>query len=709
MTTYTQSIQNYFFDETHTAAENMNYEKLCALLSKGGYTFRSFGETVLFYMRWGINGEIQNPYRQFCAMAENKGIDPDNIVSKETWKNWMKGSRPSDRAVIFKIAYVLGLNAETTKEFMQKALFQRGFDSRSVADAVFYYGLAHGLEFKDVNALYEQAKKAPEDANAQATKSIHSTKLENCLQRIFFDAECNDEAILTYCSMLSGSHERLKQTVSDLLKKDGDLFGAAQAEFDVRKERLRVFSEFSLDKSSEGLSYEHFKEVLLEMEALKERLSKMRTNDPLPQNEISVLPELRNVQEEVSNQQLLNIVLGYSVDGRSGNSSSLLSLITANLPSADNIGEMQNQENNNAVKLRKALILFESYLYWNRNSFECKACPKCKGTFYVIKDHNECPTCQADPMCKDYTGYTADGVLAEYRNHIDDILKKCGVQPLYAGDPFDLLFLVCAVPDISSPIEKFRWIVDRAQRDDARQRRVIEIIQRNEETEDNNLAEKSKNDNCSNETVDYESYREYLSGEGDFWAQCTKIVMQVLVDLGKSSANEELIKELIQVGLIAIWQKITEYDPKKSKFSTYIYNSAKWAILNELDKDKKYYSNLAINVLQDEDELDRIEQIADDSEPSSDSASDPEAEYLDRQQKQQTVDILAAMQRRLSKEDADLLNWRFMEKMTDMAEIQAKFKEKHNKDIDVEDLRRAEARAYRLLCAIVRAKEKGTE
>ncbi len=97
-----------------------------------------------------------------------------------------------------------------------------------------------------------------------------------------------------------------------------------------------------------------------------------------------------------------------------------------------------------------------------------------------------------------------------------------------------------------------------------------------------------------------------------------------------------------QAGRVALWQAWTRFDEKKGNFTPYAYRSIRGAMLDELKKENRFEEH----VTQTEDEL--LHAYGEEEDPSTDDWSDRLEEALET----------------LTKAERELINWLFIEKMT---------------------------------------------
>lgn len=151
---WTKAIE-YFSDETNFTTVN---KKLAEIISQK------------------FNLEFKNDDELF-AFVKSRFVKNGVLLSQErTLKNWLKlnpdALAPTQRELAIKICFALDLTLAESKSFIEKSLYIRPFNFKSVEDAVYYFCLKSNLSFSEANDILSKVKICNQGDNKKETNIV---------------------------------------------------------------------------------------------------------------------------------------------------------------------------------------------------------------------------------------------------------------------------------------------------------------------------------------------------------------------------------------------------------------------------------------------------------------------------------------------------------------------------------------------------------
>lgn len=345
-------------------------------------------------------------------------------------KNWLEGrnspSSSKTRDLIYKICFALSLTFAETEWFFNDLCFQRCFNPYINKEIIYYYCFNNQLNFEKAVALINKLNSLDSsDSQDDATTLFTYLDIENLSQihedeefikyyknHPFLSENQNRGAMNEYKCL----YTKLKPntTADETVRKSIKSFvdnNEKELKIDIRKCSPFIFEQFEKIGITKG---DHVFEVTeAEFEEDVYHGNVLRKN-------IQEIYDFFNNQLIRSDAFFLRCIYGSKdID---------VEKITF-FPSEKTLSELNGNKLNKTTKfheIRKCLILFYFFYYWNSSSAE---------------------------------NLSFEG----YRQCLDDILYNCCYEPLYPGNSYDRIFLVCSKSE--DPIETFRAFIYKTYHD----------------------------------------------------------------------------------------------------------------------------------------------------------------------------------------------------------------------------------------------------
>lgn len=412
----------------------------------------------------GYSGDLSDNKEKANYLYQQMQALPSD-VTKATVKSWVEGKHtpsvtPTNRQRMYEICFALHLPFEEVVWFFHHVFLDRSFNCHTIKEAVYYYCFQHQLPYSTAQELIQKVEDAPEPDTPAENIRNYTTFVkeqlssfqteEELLNYLISNKHCfrtwNQTAlsyIQEYMAEIKGSVntkdslDRLKRSLLYHSEKrrtardDSDTLHTVP--HDLKNYGL-LLQEIYTDPYSLTSNAETIGDAVLETLKSKDVFS----NDFMLD---IILGTLRNkIIEDAVEQQ----PEGSNPDGpkkeikkekRIQMVKQLPESIRRNFPSKMTISTVldpkKNQVSEGYDAIRKVLILLKFYTFW------CKI---------KLKDPN-------------YAEYSRDELTGIYLDETNSLLADCGYEPLYAGNPYDILFLIAAHNKVS-PLAFFRRTIE---------------------------------------------------------------------------------------------------------------------------------------------------------------------------------------------------------------------------------------------------------
>lgn len=361
-------------------------------------------------------------------------------IKNETVYSWFSGKhRPKieagSRMRIYEICFALSLSFEETVWFFNHVYFDRCFNCHNIEEAVFYYSFLHGTQYQEAVNIINTINNAPFKEETLIDETVHNYtqfirdrisgfNSVNELQEFLIDNKANfncwnNSALAAIKKMLLEiTGDESSKAIVDNLKRN--LTRKMNSNKELKKLDEINISETDIDKC--GL-------------LIKEILMDAKTSNVSASEYILEAISGKNI---LKNTFVLDRLLS-TITGIPKNIN-IPYVIKNNFPSKKILSDVLDESKVTVSKsydsIRKTIVLLDFYVFWVRIKLGIT----------------------------DISSYSTEDLFAIYRDEADTLLYECGYEPLYAGNPYDWIFLCSAKNEDS--LTFFRRCIDGLLSDD---------------------------------------------------------------------------------------------------------------------------------------------------------------------------------------------------------------------------------------------------
>lgn len=396
--------------------ENNIYAKT---LYENAKRFRTFDKALsAFILEHGYQGESAD-IKAMSKFMRSK-FEENSIDKQVRFRELFTSSKRRDRETAYKICFALNLSVEETNDFFRRVMLERGIDCHAVNEVVYYFCIRNGLTYIQAREIIEglsdikKRKEMPED-NILYTETIIN----------YVDSIAKKEELICY---IENNRESFEYKNAAAIRYIKNFWGTIKGPEGVAlKEGIlvdKMVNPFHPDRSKNGDGDTREKDII-ERDIKREK--ELMEDDYVVSKEKSSkwiiycqIIGLDNIQEKChAYNRTIDPIIKENV----------LLPLTADIcfPSRQIIdGITRGKSDGDYEMYRKTLILLAFYTYWAK-----KVITK-NDVYYRAKHYDR-------DKCRDY---------------IDMYLKDAGYPELYAGNPYDWIFLWSMNDE--HPLEAFR-------------------------------------------------------------------------------------------------------------------------------------------------------------------------------------------------------------------------------------------------------------
>lgn len=350
-------------------------------------------------------------------------------VEKETVYSWIDGShRPKveagSRKRIYEICFALNLNTEETIWFFQHVYYDRAFNCHTIEEAVFYFAFSNGLSYKEALEIINIVNGA--DAPAGTNYEGNYTRF---IQKRIKSMNSIDELI----PFLIANRENFKawnKTAGKTLKKLADeiiLPARSKPKVDKLKRmvsRYQSAKDHYKNSSKTSSIYEEIRpEDYKDCGLIVREIIFDSIYDNYDLSQYEYIKELMSNNNYTKISALLRHLLTTSEGTQKADY--IPYIVRNNFPTKKIISDLLSEEKISTSRsydsIRKMIILLDFYRFWVNIKLSSK--------------NDSCMSLSKEDQTKTYIEET------------DACLYDCGYENLYAGNPYDWIFLCAANSD----------------------------------------------------------------------------------------------------------------------------------------------------------------------------------------------------------------------------------------------------------------------
>lgn len=362
-----------------------------------------------------------------CDMAEilyDRLTKIGSSLSLETITTWLTGEicpniEYRHRNQIYEICFSLNLSLDETKWFFHHVYYDRAFNCHTINDSVYYFCFKNKLTYKDAIQIIEQIEKNPNYETSQTKTSNYTIFVQQRLENIE-----SIEELISFLSQNKANFISWNESAYNELKNiETHLLPTKNAKSEIEKIKRKIKNGHSFystipkpkDQKEWGLV---MKEILFDV----------------PDEAFLDIIEGKNI---CSGNFLLEQILGMKLKTEKGKNrfideEDIPDIVKNNFPSRKTMSDVLSEDKVIQTKsydsIRKMIILLYFYQFWGE-----------------IRISNQDTDSIDTPL--------SDVFIEE----MDDLLYSCGYESIYAGNPYDWIFLCSAQAE--DPLLYFRELI----------------------------------------------------------------------------------------------------------------------------------------------------------------------------------------------------------------------------------------------------------
>lgn len=386
--------------------------------------FRTFNEGLSEIMiKKGYISDSTAP-DEISQILYKKLTDIGSSLSLNTISSWIKGDhRPKVEAGyrknIYEICYALNLTFNEAIWFFHHVYYDRAFNCHTIDESVYYFCLKNNISYKDSLDIINKIENSPDTTSSYEETSNYTLFIQKTIDKI--------ESVDDLISFLSLNKANFKswnasayQTLDDLVK---DLLPSENGKKEIEKIKRKIKATHSTygiipkknNQNEWGLIMQEF------------------FYDLTDESYLDIL-DGKNIR---SKNFLLEQILGMKLitdkeKKRFIDKASIPDIVKNNFPSRKTMSDVLSEDKITQSKsydsIRKLIILLEFYRYW-------------------------CSIKIMDEEYDDFENPLSDAFVDE----INYTLYLCGYEEMYAGNPYDWIFMCSAQAD--DPLSYFRQCI----------------------------------------------------------------------------------------------------------------------------------------------------------------------------------------------------------------------------------------------------------
>lgn len=377
------------------------------------------------------SGDLTNAEEKTDYLFKKMRELPCNI-NKTTIKAWITGTQrpkvePNSRERMYQICFALQLSYENVKWFFHHVYLDRCFNCHTIKEAIYSYCFQHKLTYTTASQLIRTVSEAPEPTT-QTTEIKNYTKfVQEQISSFHSEDELLDFLITNKHNFHAWNQTALSHINAFMKEIRGSKDNTEAIELLKKTRKTLISNKIRKDTSNSETAFQHLNKIEPEIYQsfglllceIYEDVHKSTANETVGENMLEILKSKNILSVDFFLQYLLGTSTGIQKKKHIPDS------IRINFPSKKIFSDILDTEkvktSESYDSIRKALILLKFYTFW------CKA--KLQDPFYE--------------------GYTPEELSNIYQEETSFLLSECGYEDLYAGNPYDGIFLVFSKNKIS--------------------------------------------------------------------------------------------------------------------------------------------------------------------------------------------------------------------------------------------------------------------
>lgn len=430
---YTIYNENSLFDYT-----SIDYIDDALKFLKNPNSFRTFDKGLIELLkRKGYSKNLNDIYEMSdYLISKLKKIN--SSIERETVISWFKGEHSpkieaGSRPKIYQICFALELSYKETVWFFQHVYYDRAFNCHTINEAVFYYAFLNGLNYSQALQIINSIEK---DSSIPHNNNIIEANYTQFVQNRISECESIDELkefLISNKESFKAWNMSALKTLNHLINL---LIGSPESKIKIDNLKRTLTRKINSNKNIQkqlSIDLNIYENCGLIMKEILYDSQSQNTYDSAAEFIMDTINK-KNIRK---NTFILERILSTS-SGMKKNTK-IPYIVRNNFPSKKTMSDILSEKKISISKsydaIRKMIILLDFYCFWVNIKLNIG-----------------------------YTDLTKEELIKTYIEEANDCLYKCGYEELYAGNPYDWIFLCSAYSD--NPLEYFRSYIGELLGDD---------------------------------------------------------------------------------------------------------------------------------------------------------------------------------------------------------------------------------------------------
>lgn len=397
-------------------------------------SFRSFNIGLAeLLIKKGYPGDKDN-ITELSEYLISKLRKINSSIGNETVISWFSGIHSpkveaGSRNKIYEICFALELTYEETLWFFHHVYYDRAFNCHTIEEAVYYYCFLNGLSYQEAQKIIQEVEQAPA-VTTNAEKCANYTQFVRDRIHAFESVAELKEFLIQNKENFNTWNESALKTLNQLVL---ELIGPPESKATIDK--LKQLINEKRNKHTKTLTFDLadyqncgllIKEILFD--------SQDSSENPVQSPAAYVFDAIKK-RNTRKNTFILARILETDRICRDTSKIHIPYIIRNNFPSRKTMSDVLSEDKISVSKsydsIRKMIVLLDFYRFWANEKLK-----------------------------KGYTSFSMDMLsnLSEtYVEETNACLYQCGYEELYAGNPYDWIFLSSARSE--NPLEYFRALI----------------------------------------------------------------------------------------------------------------------------------------------------------------------------------------------------------------------------------------------------------
>lgn len=396
---------------------------------KDSSNFRNFNEGLIELMhRKGYSAELNAFELSDILYSELQNIG--SSISRTTIDSWFQGThRPKIesgyRKQIYEICFALKLNLDETKWFFQHVYYDRAFNCHRIDESVYLFSFLNSLSYIEAQEIINIIENSPDSSNFSPVGNYTQ------FSRNQIESFHSKDELISFLTHNKSNYESWNQSsLTEIQNRINELIPTDSGKKEIDNIKRTITRKNTIVGVIPRLSGQ--KEWGLIMQ---EFFSSISSTDDLKY--ISGL----NIQ---SNTFILRRILSSSSCAVKIDKANVPYIVKNNFPTRKIMSDILSIEkvshSNSYDSIRKVIILLNFYIFWVRVDLGY--------TNYLQEEQN----------------YSDNILYDAFIEEMNTVLYNCGYEYLYAGNPYDWLFMYASLT--KNPLRYFRNFIAEIQSED---------------------------------------------------------------------------------------------------------------------------------------------------------------------------------------------------------------------------------------------------